>query len=598
MGDHPRVSSLGPYQLLERLGAGGMGEVWKAQRVSVGGVSKNFALKTLLKGRSGDDKMRRMFLDEARLSMLLSNSNIVQVFDVGETEDGTCYMAMEWVRGVDLAELSVQLRAKPELLEPQLSAYIIGEVLKALAYAHEFEVDGEVKTLIHRDISPHNVMLSVRGEVKLMDFGVARLVSEDTSGVHVKGKVRYMSPEQIGGESKEPRSDLFAVGTLLHELLSGNKFRSEYTNEGPLYGAVINGKYASLEDCDAPKELRELAEALLAADPEDRPPSAREAFKLLAAWPGYRDSKFELETVVRAHAPKHSGPRTSSYSVATNPGTGSEISGSETELAASANTRTDTGISEGPKPPPQARGSELSGSKTEIAPPLRLDSGETELMKAPPPSSSKASEAPAPERKTQPWAVGLIVMGCLVAVGTGVLSIGVVLGWWGEREPEVVVVEASSAAASPEASANQTNSEQLAVAESEAAAAAGSETETGETETGGSETETGEATETGEGGETETGEEPVEEQPVKAAPVAVTLSAPGKPWIQFRIDKREFELDRLERKVITTKLQPGPHEFSYRESTAGSWKSAGTVKIPRRRSVKLTFQGGAISISS
>src|SRR5690606_9537970 len=123
-----------------------------------------------------------MFIEEARLSMLLTNSNVVQVFDVGEI-DGECFMVMEWVDGLNLSELTNKMLRAGETVSIVVAAHIIGEVLRALAYAHGLHHDGAQATIVHRDVSPHNVLVSISGEVKLADFGVARLAREETSGL-------------------------------------------------------------------------------------------------------------------------------------------------------------------------------------------------------------------------------------------------------------------------------------------------------------------------------------------------------------------------------------------------------------------------------
>ncbi|PRP91461.1 Serine/threonine-protein kinase pkn6 [Enhygromyxa salina] len=294
------IDKIGPYQLIRRLGSGGMGEVWMAQRAGLGGASKHVALKLLRHDHLDNDKLRLMFLGEARLAMLLNNSNIVQVFDVGEDEQGGCYMAMEWVDGLDLAQLTRALWSRGEQLPQPLIAYIIGELLKALACAHDFVHEGKQRTIVHRDVTPHNVMLSVWGEVKIMDFGVARMASEETSGLHAKGKLRYMPPEQLVDEARTPTIDLFTVGGILHELLDGRGFREAVVDEARLFGMVIRGEVDPLRAPNTvPPELETLRRGLLAAAVEDRIPSARDAHQILARWPGYRDARFELQDLVR-----------------------------------------------------------------------------------------------------------------------------------------------------------------------------------------------------------------------------------------------------------------------------------------------------------
>lgn len=293
------MTAMGPYLLLHRLGAGGMGEVWTARRSALGGAAKLVAVKTLLPSKAGDPKARSMFLDEARLSMLLTNSNIVQVFDVSETRDGTCYMAMEFVDGIDLSKLIARLAAENERLAHVLVAHIVGEILKGLAHAHEFSHEGTRKSIVHRDVSPNNVMLSRSGEVKLMDFGVARLASEETSGTFVKGKIRYMPPEQIRGNSRHPSVDLFAAGAVLYELLEGTRFRGNAADETELLAMCVDGYVPPLTRRDIPDVLERLFRELTAVPERERIPSARAAHRLLSQWTGCRDARFELEELVQ-----------------------------------------------------------------------------------------------------------------------------------------------------------------------------------------------------------------------------------------------------------------------------------------------------------
>ena len=295
------MTSLGPYSLLRRIGTGGMGEVWIARRAALGGAAKLVAIKTVLPDKARNPASRRMFLDEARLSMLMSNSNIVQVFDVAETSDGVCYMAMEYVDGIDLALLCEYLNDANEQMSHSVIAYIIGEILKALSYAHSLPVEGIHRAIVHRDISPQNVMLSVSGEVKVMDFGIARLSSEETSGMFVKGKIRYMPPEQFQKGVRAPTLDLFAVGAILHELLDGKRFRSGEIEQSELLGMCLRGEVPPLSCAPArvPLVFEQLREGLLEPVAANRIQSARAAHRMLSRWPGDRDAKFELEELVR-----------------------------------------------------------------------------------------------------------------------------------------------------------------------------------------------------------------------------------------------------------------------------------------------------------
>ncbi|HVH97340.1 MAG TPA: serine/threonine-protein kinase, partial [Enhygromyxa sp.] len=273
-----------------------MAEVWMGRRGALAGASKAVAIKLLARDVLDDDNYRQMFIEEARLSMLLTHSNVVQVFDVGE-KDGECYMVMEWVDGLNLSELARKMVGQGEKLSTVVAAHVIGEVLRGLAYAHGLHHDGSKATIVHRDVSPQNVLVSVSGEVKLADFGVARLAREETSGLHVKGKLRYMAPEQLRGRSREPTVDLYAVGAILHELLEGTRFRQS-RDEGDLYAMVLSGEYPPLSG-DVPPVLVRLHAALLEPDPKRRIQSADDALELLYSWSGYRNSSVELARIVR-----------------------------------------------------------------------------------------------------------------------------------------------------------------------------------------------------------------------------------------------------------------------------------------------------------
>lgn len=270
------------------------------RRHAMGGASKTVAIKLLASHLATKPSYRRMFVDEARLTMMLTHSNIVQVFDVGE-HDGRSYLVMEWIDGLDLSRLAADLRERGAAFELHVVAHIIGELLRALAYAHGLDDGDGGNTLVHRDISPHNVLISVSGEVKLSDFGVARLASEETSGVHVRGKLRYMPPEQVRGDSKHATTDLFAVGAVMHELLDGTRFRAGLERDA-LFGMVIKGEAPPLSRAGVPPELQALRDALLAADRHARVQSAREALELLRRWPGYRNAADELAQLVRDQA--------------------------------------------------------------------------------------------------------------------------------------------------------------------------------------------------------------------------------------------------------------------------------------------------------
>jgi hypothetical protein len=215
----------GSYTLLERLGAGGMSEVDLARRtVGESGFVRFLVIKRIRASNQVDEQYVRMFQDEARINAELSHENIAQVYDFGR-EGEEFYMAMEYVPGLDLRAVQIALAKQGKLLPVRIALTILCGVLRALQYAHG-RVDqlGRPMNIVHRDVNPRNIMLSVNGEVKLIDFGVAKAADrlERTEGNTVKGKFAYMAPEQIEANSAvDGRADLYAVALVLHELMTG-----------------------------------------------------------------------------------------------------------------------------------------------------------------------------------------------------------------------------------------------------------------------------------------------------------------------------------------------------------------------------------------
>jgi serine/threonine protein kinase len=287
---------VGGYELLREIGRGGMAEVWVARRAG-SNAGKFVAIKMILPHYCGDERYSRMFATEAQVASPLSHSNIVQVFDEGE-DQGRSYLVMEWVDGTDLSRfepLMLELQQRDPYLRLRVAAYVVGQVLHGLGYAHALsDHDGQQLGIVHRDISPHNVLVSVSGDVKVTDFGIAHRMIDETAGVDVKGKLRYMPPEQLAGRSHAPTVDLFSVGALLHELLDGRRFRHEADDHVALYHHVISGRVPQLSVADVPPELEALRLALLQPEPRDRPQTAEQALVMLKRWSGYAEMKTEL----------------------------------------------------------------------------------------------------------------------------------------------------------------------------------------------------------------------------------------------------------------------------------------------------------------
>ena len=224
-GQPPGGRRLGRYHLLRRLAAGGMGEVWLAATRGAAGFEKRVAIKRILPHLSEDPDFVDRFIDEAQIVVKLHHGNVVQVLDMDQ-EGGDYYIAMEYLPGTDLRAVLRRCAELDERLPPALAVYVTSEVCRGLGYAHrKVGEDGRRLHLIHRDVSPSNVLLSWEGTVKVTDFGVAsalgRLVDSVAGRLH--GKIAYMSPEQAAGEVLDHRSDIYSAGIVCWEMLTGRR---------------------------------------------------------------------------------------------------------------------------------------------------------------------------------------------------------------------------------------------------------------------------------------------------------------------------------------------------------------------------------------
>ena len=209
----------GRYRLLKLLARGGMGEVYLAQYAGIAGFEKMCVIKKIRADMACQAMFTERFLNEGRTLVALTQSNIVQIFDMGEV-DGVYYLAMEYVKGTDLREI---LRRMGSVRMPVICAVaVVREMLKGLGYAHRAsDSTGHLLGIVHRDVSPSNVMISTEGEVKLIDFGIAKIRTVESCSGLVQGKFAYMSPEQARGEQLDARTDLFSCGVVLYEMLCG-----------------------------------------------------------------------------------------------------------------------------------------------------------------------------------------------------------------------------------------------------------------------------------------------------------------------------------------------------------------------------------------
>jgi serine/threonine protein kinase len=262
------------YRITERVAAGGMAEVFRGVAESMQGFKKNIAIKRILPALTKNKKFVAMFLDEARLSLVLQHANIVQVFDIAHTDD-TYFIVMEYVDGVDLKALMEWRRKINRRIPIAHTLYLVMEICKGLSYAHELlnPETGKPLGIVHRDISPPNVLISKQGEIKVVDFGLAKATSqiETTDPGVVKGKMSYLSPEAARGEEVDASADIFAVGILLYEMLTGKRLFYGETDYQTVE-LVRNAKIPPIkpQNPQVEPELEDIVRKALAKRKEDR----------------------------------------------------------------------------------------------------------------------------------------------------------------------------------------------------------------------------------------------------------------------------------------------------------------------------------------
>ena len=269
--------AFGPYTLLRRLAVGGMAEVYVAKTKGIGGFEKLIAIKVIHPRFSEDDHFIQMLVEEAKIAVQLSHVNIAQTFDLGCIED-TYYIAMEFVEGADVYRVGRRAKDKKVRLPIDICIYVCAEICAGLGYAHrKRDSEGQSLGIVHRDISPQNVLVSHAGEVKLVDFGIAKaaLRGGQTEVGVIKGKYYYMSPEQAWGDPVDQRSDLFSAGIVLHELLTGEMVYTE-NNVPALLDKVRKAEIPSprLKRPKISPKLESIMMKAVAKEPSDRYQSA------------------------------------------------------------------------------------------------------------------------------------------------------------------------------------------------------------------------------------------------------------------------------------------------------------------------------------
>ncbi len=283
MSIEPR--QFGNYLLLDRIGVGGMAEIWRARRFGAAGFQKQLVIKKILQHLADSDEFIRMFIDEAKIAVSLQHANVVQIFDLGAVER-EYFIAMEYVPGRDLLNILIRCTQLRIRVPADIAIYIVAETLKGLEAAHT-AVDSQGKSLniIHRDVSPSNVLVGFDGMVKIGDFGVAKAHHREatTRSGTLKGKLGYMSPEQVNGKPIDARADLFSAGIILYEILAMNRLFHAQTE---LDTMIL------VRDCDVEpaiarlpssveEPLRDILRKALAKNVEDRYQSATEFLEAL-----------------------------------------------------------------------------------------------------------------------------------------------------------------------------------------------------------------------------------------------------------------------------------------------------------------------------
>jgi serine/threonine protein kinase/Flp pilus assembly protein TadD len=268
----------GKYQLLDKIAVGGMAELFRAKLTGVEGFEKLIAIKKILPNLSQEKILVTSFIDEAKLAALLHHENIVQIYDFGSMDDNY-FIAMEFLFGKDLRTIRQTAKERELPLGMENILYIIARVCAGLDYSHNLkDLQGQPLNIIHRDINPQNILVTYEGQVKIIDYGIAKAASHNTQTREnlIKGKLAYMSPEQANGQTIDHRSDIFSAGIILYELLAVRRMFEGETMQ--VLSLVREAQYDPPEEVipNLPSKLNQILRRALAKDPEERYQSAGE----------------------------------------------------------------------------------------------------------------------------------------------------------------------------------------------------------------------------------------------------------------------------------------------------------------------------------
>lgn len=266
------IKGLTQYRIIGEIAEGGMGTVYEATQFGVQGFEKKVAIKTLLSELYNDERFIDMFIDEAKLVANLVHENIVQIYQLGKADSGY-YIVMEYVNGIPLNDLIYLLNQQRKLIPVELAVFIVSRIARGLAYAHSrADKDGNLLNIVHRDVCPNNILITTEGLPKLTDFGIAKARSNimPANDQCLMGKLMYMSPEQAGKKETDPRGDIYSLGIVLLELLSGHKGREGKTKSETLKLAVQGSLDTTSLPRNLPQALLDILFKAIQVDPKNR----------------------------------------------------------------------------------------------------------------------------------------------------------------------------------------------------------------------------------------------------------------------------------------------------------------------------------------
>lgn len=321
----PDPDHFGQYEILEKIASGGMADVYKARRSGVEGFQKIVAIKKILPHLADNEQFIGMFADEAKLAAQLSHPNVVHIHDLGKIDAGGYFIAMEYVDGRDLRAILHSAREVSTPMPVPLAIYVASKVASALDYAHRRrDPGGKELAIVHRDVSPQNILISYEGEIKLCDFGIAKAASKasTTQSGALKGKLQYMSPEQAWGRPIDHRSDLFSLGAVLFEMLTGEKlFRGDSDLNLLEKVRAAEVPVPSSRNPEIPKSLDAILGKTLAREPDERYGSASDLLRDLEAVlysytpaPGSADLAIYLHRLQAEEAAAEANARSAAHS--------------------------------------------------------------------------------------------------------------------------------------------------------------------------------------------------------------------------------------------------------------------------------------------